>query len=448
MRWRGVLIAVVVLGGVIPARAETVQLDLGASAPGGRSGQNIRVVALVTQGGVPVSGRAIGWQSHGAGFIVVSDEQTDAAGKARAIVRGWGDGEQVVEAWLGDPGSGCFGEDCASISLQWTLAVDRCRREGYGVEVTAGLVPLPPVRLGAIDGDGPCWEGWQDRNYAADIDAMFVNVAVAGASYDNLWNRVRANASSVFVFPFVIGVAEVRAAAKCFEIPHTVFEIGLVTIDNWLTGETIYAGIPSPGQTITLPGVGRVVLNERKSTDDERSSSGWITGARLTLDAGPVVRIAHASSSRTCEDFEWGPILSVAGDAHSDYPTGPAHLSIGATEDPFGGLPFLVTPVQYSDSRADPPGAPSQPFTCYSGTVATLTEEEPEYGRARARLTGSITCKNLQSGTATYSYELVVEDISPFLDPDWFDMTLRSGATTIYHWSDFTTGGWIDVGGV
>jgi hypothetical protein len=424
-----------------------------------------------------VAGQAVSWLASGVGSIVVSDAKTDSQGKARAIVRSFEDGVQDVEAWIGSPGAVCepSAGACDAVEIEWTKDYAECGGSAYAAALAHGG---SPDRYAEFEdelircGDGDHQEATErdlpiarllTSTFDVDGDVTVVSraaeVSVALPGQEPL--ETPAGSVAVTTRPLVIDVGEATARSYCSHEYHypsltlrgaQELDASSVKIRDASTDEVLYDDDPAPNTVVEIPGVARLVLNEQESSESGLSASGAVTAAHVFLPGGSEVEVGHAESRIRCVEFDYDTILAVLGDAHGDHATGPVHLSLEVYgTGPNGGTPpFVRAKPQYTDGQKDPNGTQSVPFTCYDAAPTTLTAIPPLLGGyARARLAGTITCWNfLASGATSRRFTLEIEDISPYLAPDFYWMKLldSTGATTLYDMSEFTTEGSLTVG--
>jgi hypothetical protein len=419
----------------VSAQASGPILDLQVTDPAPRAGELEKVTLTVTDDSGPVADLPVRFEMWGAISQVVSDLHTDANGQARVIVRGWSFGwpeETSVVAAIN--GSDCSEspQDCVSLTIDWMPTGSRCTSEGFAVQLPNGGIvsQLPPE-------EGPC--DWYYR-YEQLVDRSGVVVAgVEQTPYDG----IRAFAASYDAGLFRVSVAEAAARQRCLDLDTARVELntGLVTIwDLW--GNRLYRATPTPGETIEVPGIAKIILNtQNREGNGSDYEMGSVTAIRIDPVVGPPTIIGHVHASVHCQSGETETLLGAGGDAHTDYPTGPAHLSFEVYEDPFGGPAFVRRDFRYSDARRDPPGEPSRPFTCYAGTIAGVGEV---YGHRwmGARVGGTITCTGIGEGDLTLRYVAEILDLSQPGPVDQYNFWLIDDQDeVIYTGGDLTSEG-------
>jgi hypothetical protein len=446
--------------------AATATIIASPDATDSSVGRNVAVTAQVADNlGNPVAGQAVTWTSGGFGHIVVSDPATNVVGTVRAIVHGDSVGQSVITAWIGaaDRSGSCAdngGAACSDITINWSQDVNQCDGSAYAVELTPTATRVSEV----TSNPAACGFGNDDDQTAADV--MGIKALNARRTVNAF--RVTAEASTLEVplgtFPaqVIVDVFHAEAAYACFgdEADSLTLNSGRVRVRDAF-GDVLYDDVPAPNTTQSLAGLGTVILNEQTEVVDGNHAEGSVNALHVVAlsDAVGVV-VAHAQAAITCTESHFDTVLRVHGDAHTDYSTGPAHLRLDVygTDEAGGVPPITIDPLQYSDSRADPPGSNAvAPFTCFDGVADTLAATSTH----AAHLTGTITCTNFPSapqpgGTVlgqpagSFSFSLDVTDSAVTCPgtPDHYAIELRDTTTNalLYSWDDDTDDGCLTVG--
>lgn len=131
--------------------------------------------------------------------------------------------------------------------------------------------------------------------------------------------------------------------------------------------------------------------------------------------------------------------VAVSGHGHTDYSedTGIQGVHVGGLAST--GKVLLSGRVRYADSRDDPPGKPSRPFTCKGVPTSVVAS-----GSNAAQIEGTSTCRGLRRAV-TFFLGITDNGTNPPNQDDYHMILYDAAGRVLYDWGDLTTVGLGDL---